>query len=206
MQQSHSTYDFSVQTDQNGNSNGDYYDSDLLYVKSTGLEAKKEQALTFEHQLSKVICTLENGDGITAVTGATVKIAGAKIKGTFNPSSAAFTITSESTQGTYISDVTMNSAITSGKYIAVIPPQDFESSTAFLQVTIGDATYTYKPDTKITLAAKTAYSYKITVKATGLTVTSSITPWTDGSSGGETTGNATMDEPASGSEGAGAGS
>lgn len=95
-----------------------------------------------------------NGDGITDVTGATVKIAGAKIKGTFNPSSAAFTITSGTTPETDISDVTMNSAITSDKYIAVIPPQKFSSGTAFLQVTIGDATYTYKPASEITLDAK----------------------------------------------------
>lgn len=184
-------YDFTVQADQNANSNKNYYDSDLLYSESAVYSPKTEaQSLVFKHQLSKVVCTLKSGTGSPELDGATVAIVGAKIKGTFKPSDGSFT-----KAGT-TSDVTMNSTITSGSYIAAIPPQTFDKGAKFLKVTLkegGDFYYKIPNgggDSPLTLAASNVYTYVITVNKTGLTVTSTITPWD--SSSGTTSGDAVM--------------
>lgn len=183
-------YDFSVQADQSGNSN--YYNSDLLYSSKAEAYTPKTdaQSLVFKHQLSKVVCTLQSGTGSPAIDGATVAIVGAKIKGTFKPSNGTFTINDATT-----SDVSMNNTITSDSYIAVIPPQTFAKDAKFLKVTLsGGGDFYYKVpngdgDSDLTLAAGNVYTYTIKVNKTGLTVTSTITPWGDG---GTTTGDAVM--------------
>ncbi|MFV0580671.1 MAG: fimbrillin family protein [Parabacteroides gordonii] len=181
-------YNFTVETDQNGNSNKNYYDSDLLYSESKAYTYKAEaQSLVFTHQLSKVVCTLQSGTGSPAIAGATVAIVEAKIGGTFNLSDGTFTINDAAT-----SDVTMNNTITSGSYIAVIPPQTFNNGAKFLKVTLkegGDFYYKIPNGGDLTLAASNVYTYAITVNKTGLTVTSTITPW---GNGGTTPGDAVM--------------
>lgn len=182
-------YSFTVQTDQNGNSNKNYYDSDLLYSESAVYSPKADaQSLVFKHQLSKVVCTLQSGVGSPELDGATVAIVEAKIKGTFKPSDGTFTIDDRT-----ISDVTMNNTITSGSYIAVIPPQTFNKGAKFLKVTLkegGDFYYKIPNGGDLTLAASNVYTYAITVNKTGLTVTSTITSWD--SSSGTTPGDAVM--------------
>lgn len=174
-------YDFSVNTDQNGNSD-DYYASDLLYSASAQYSRQATaHSLSFKHLLSKVVCTLKAGDGSPTITGATVKIVGAHLSGTFKPSDGTF---STKTSGDTTSDITMNSNITSGSYIAVLPPQTFAKDAKFLQVTLstsaGSGVFYYKiPDSDLVLAEGKVYKYDITVNQTELTVTSSIEGWTE---------------------------
>lgn len=180
------TYDFTVKTDQNGSSNKDYYDSDLLYSSKTGAyeRSKTAHALGFKHLLSKVACTLQTGTGTPDLTDATVEIVGAHLSGTFKPSDGTF---STKTSGDAPADIKMNSGITSGSYIAVLPPQTFAKDAQFLKVTLsssaGGGVFYYKipnggSDTDLTLAEGKVYKYTITVNQTELGVSSSIEDWT----------------------------
>ena len=195
------TYDFSVKADQNS-SNDNYYDSDLLHAKIDNAAAQTAaHKLTFTHKLSKILCTLTAGDGIDQndLGSATVSIVGAKIKGTFKPTAGTFTVTTETTGAGNVSDVKLNSAITQSSYIGIIPPQTFAKDAKFIEVAIGSSKFYYKvtEGSGITLAAAKVHNYAITVKASGLSVSSEITDWT-GKDEQASTGDATMDEPASG--------
>lgn len=186
------SYDFTVETDQNGNSSKNYYDSDLLYSESAVYSPKADaQSLVFKHMLSKVVCTLTKGAGSPELGGATVAIVGAKIGGTFNLSNGTFTINDAAA-----SDIKMNNTITSDSYIAVIPPHTFAKGEKFLKVTLsGGGDFYYKvpngdDDSDLKLETGHVYTYTITVNKTGLTVTSTITPWED--NGSPTPGDAVM--------------
>lgn len=178
-------FEFTVKTDQNNNSDKDYYDSDLLYSSKEEAYSRQKaaQSLSFKHQLSKVVCTLQSGTGGPTITGATVEIISAETKGTFKPADGSF---ATATTGGSTSNITMNSSITSGSYIAVIPPQTFAKGAKFLKVTLSEAngggTFYYtlpndNGDNDLVLAAHNVYTYTITVNLTGLTVTSSISEW-----------------------------
>lgn len=174
-------YDFSVKINQN-NANKDYYDSDLLYSSKTEAynRQKEAQSLGFKHLLSKVVCILQSGTGEPGITGATVTIVNAETTGTFNPSNGNFS-TKTTNEGVH-SDITMNSAISFGTYIAVVPPQTFAKGDKLLKVTLeanaggGEFYYTI-PDNDLVLASGNVYTYTITVNLSGLTVTSSISAW-----------------------------
>ena len=177
------TYNFSVKTDQNGNSNKDYYDSDLLYSSSETYTPKADaQSLVFKHVLSKVVCTLAKGTGSPDLTGATVEIVGAGTKGSFKLSDGSFTTNTNDSDSKR--NIKMNSTITPSSFIAVIPPQTFAKGAQFLKVTLstsaGGGVFYYKipDDSGLALTGGSVYKYEIKVNMTGLTVTSSIKDWT----------------------------
>lgn len=176
------TYDFEVQSDQS--KDVDYYNSDLLYSASADY-ARQSAAhnLEFKHKLSKIVCTLTAGTGAPDLTGATVEIVKAKTTGKFKPSDGTF---EKPSAGGSESNIIMNSTITPGSYIAIIPPQTYVKTSQFLQVTLsgsaGAGEYFYKiPDGDLTLTEGNVYTFNITVNRTGLSVTSSIAGWTPGS-------------------------
>lgn len=193
---SSSAFDFTVKADQSTDAKA-YHNSDLLH--SSAKEYARQStahSLTFAHRLSKVVCTLTSGAGSPTIAGATVSIVNAQIKVSFKPSDGTFATT---TSGGTQSAVTMNSSITSGSYIAIVPPQTFAKGSQFLQVTLssaaGGGTLYYKipnesTDKDLVLAAGNVYTYNITVNLTALTVTSTITPWT--AIGNPVNGNAEM--------------
>lgn len=184
------TYEFSVQTNQKDNS-GNYYDSDLLYsASSTYVRQKDAHSLGFTHKLSKVVCKLESGAGTPSLAGATVEILNAETKGTFKPSDGTFALTSGN-----ISDVKMNSTITNGSYIAVIPPQTFTKGTNLLKITIGTGVFYYSipnDGENLVLTEGNVYTYTIKVNLTDLKVTSEVSPWNN--VGNTTTGDAGMSD------------
>lgn len=173
-----SAYDFEVQTDQSNADN--YYNSDLLY--SASKEYARQSAahnLVFAHKLSKIVCTLTPGTGAPDLTGATVEILNTKINGTFNILDGSF----DTSVGT-TSEVKMNSTITPGSYIAIIPPQTYSNGTQFLQVTLsttaGVGKYFYIIPEELTIGEGKVYTFEITVNRTELTVTTSIGGWNTG--------------------------
>lgn len=172
------TYNFEVQTDQSDADN--YYKSDLLY--SASKEYARQSAahnLVFAHKLSKIVCTLTPGTGAPDLTGATVEILNTKINGTFNILDGSF----DTSVGT-TSEVKMNSTITPGSYIAIIPPQTYSNGTQFLQVTLsttaGVGKYFYIIPEELTIGEGKVYTFEITVNRTELTVTTSIGGWNTG--------------------------
>ena len=192
-------YEFAVQTDQSQQSG--YYNSDLLYSAKADAYTRQKaaQSLGFVHKLSKVVCTLTSGVGAPTVTGATVSIVNAETKVTFKPADG--NLTAATTNGSK-SDITMNSTIATGSYIAVIPPQTFEKNAQFLKVTLsataGGGVFYYKipngsGDAPLSLVSGNVYTYDITEHLTKLTVTSSIEPW-EGIEGNKKSGDAIMGE------------
>lgn len=180
------TYEFAVKDNQS--KDVDYYNSDLLYSASADY-ARQSAAhnLEFKHKLSKIVCTLTAGTGAPDLTGATVEIVKAKTTGKFKPSDGTF---EKPSAGGSESNIIMNSTITPGSYIAIIPPQTYVKTYQFLQVTlsgsVGAGEYYYKipngsGDRDLELTEGNVYTFEITVNRTGLSVTTSIAGWGTGS-------------------------
>lgn len=180
------TFDFSVEEDQNEETA--YYSSDLLYSESREYPCSPTaHSLLFTHKLSKVVCILKSDDSDLPIEEATIEIVGAKVGGTFNLSDGTFTGSEDPDSS---ADVRMNNTIASGSYIAVIPPLSFEEGKPFLKITMNDKELLYASDERLELQSGNVYTYTITVRRPGVTVTSSIASW---GTMGETSGNAYMD-------------
>lgn len=177
-------YEFAVVADQSSNAN--YYASDLLYSESEDYARQKTaHNIAFKHKLSKVECTLTSGSGSPDLTDATVSIVKAKTNITFNPANG----TLSDAQSATTADIKLNSAIASGSYIGIIPPQTYAKGGQFLKVELsaaaGGGTFYYtipnkSDDEDLKLGENKVYKYTITVNRTGLSVTSTIDEWGDG--------------------------
>lgn len=136
-------------------SQGDGYQaSDYLEATAATVTFNAPAVLAFKHRTAKVIVTLQKGEGVADVSGATVKF---------------LNQTGVDGDGT---EVIPNTTVTSGAYTALLIPIRIQSQ-QFIQVTIGtsdDARDYYYTPTDINLEAGKQYSYTITVKKEGLTV------------------------------------
>ena len=172
----------------NQTADADYKASDLMTgVPTAGNPVARTTSavgLTFTHLLTKINVNLTAGSGFTAsdMSNAVVSILNTKPTTTFSVQSTDVT----AADGTAASIVAGTGAATS----AIIVPQTVAASTNFIQVAIGGGNYIYKLDAAKTFAAKTKYTYSITVNKTGLILTSTtVTDWLDG---GSTSGNAEL--------------
>lgn len=179
---------FSVQANQTADAN--YMLSDLMTgVPTNPLSnpvARQTSAvgLTFTHLLTKIDVNLTAGDGFAAsdMNNAVVSILNTKPTTTFGVQST----TVGEASGTAAPIVAGTGAATS----AIIVPQTVAASANFIQVAVGGGNYIYKLTADKTFAAKTKYTYSITVNKTGLILTStSVTDWLEG---GSTSGNAEL--------------
>ena len=169
---------------------------------SAKVEFKKTDAshdYQFKHKMSRLILVLNTStsDGFTAdqVLGATAvyKLSGLKHDGTFNVKDGTATV---SATGSAVSDWAITSNVHSDDktantrtYSMILYPQTLSSALTF-SATIDGQTYTNNAAIQPALAAGTSYTYTITVKKTGLTVSGcTIDGWTSGTGG---SGNATM--------------
>lgn len=165
-------YDFIVAEDQSVDAN--YYNSDLLYFAAKEFARSSNAcALTFEHKLCKITYTLQAGDGVSSVEGATVEIVNVEKAVTFNRTTGA--VTDVQSGNSQKGDVKL------GQYGAIIAPQTVTQGTKLLKITLsaaagGGVFYHTKADGTI-FEKGNLYHYTITVNATGLKVTSEITPW-----------------------------
>lgn len=150
-----------VQADQNEDAN--YQASDYLEVVDATVVFANTAELKFKHRTAKVSVTLNTGEGITDISGATVKFVNqVQVEG----------------NGTEV----VAKTITTGTYIALLIPQQMQNK-QFIKVTIGtngDARDYYYTPANINLEAGKQYSYTVTVKKEGLTVTAGTSvSWTD---------------------------
>ena len=176
-----------------------YKKSDLMFAKQ--VETAKTAnpiSLTFAHQLTKIKVILTPGDGLENVTGATIKMLNVNktIALTMPTSDYSKDITLGST-----SDPTGTTGIQFGTDDAVngnaiiIVPQKVTKGTKLFEVSYNGGTYSYTlpngdSDNDVTFAAKTEYTYNLTLTSGGLTVKSTtITSW---GNGGNTNGDATL--------------
>lgn len=190
----------------------EYTKSDLLYsVKKGVARTKNAVSLTFAHMLSKIEVALKPGTGLKA-DGSEIKsveIMNTKLSATFTPaqtdelptdatalSTACTAMFSSLTSS--VTPIRINKEITSGNdwsaavyNEAVIIPQTVANEQQFIKVTLtaGGELY-YKLAAETAFASCKKYQYHIIVNLSGLTVTSTITPWT---AIGAVTGNAEME-------------
>lgn len=172
---------FSVAADQSADAN--YMASDLMTGAPTNPlsnpVARQTTAvgLTFTHLLTKIDVNLTAGAGFAAsdMNNAVVSLLNTKPTTTFGVQST----TVGEASGTAAPIVAGTGAATS----AIIIPQTVAASANFIQVAIGGGNYIYKLDAAKTFAAKTKYTYSITVNKTGLILTSTtVTDWLEGGS------------------------
>lgn len=207
------TYDFAIQKDQSGNEG--YLASDLLWgqpMKQTSAgsttyetanpvaRTKDNVNVTFKHLLAKVQVKLipDTDSGLNAddFKDAKLEILGVKPGVSLNLADGKINDASgdliDVTAATYPKDGTLSAdGLTAA---AIIVPQAFTSSTKFMKVTLatgGELFYTLDQD--LTLKSGYIYKYDITVKLTGLKVTSSVEPWATIGSGDPVKGDAVMD-------------
>lgn len=196
----------SVEADQSGTDMKNYAKSDLLYAVQKGVvRSSSAVQLPFYHMLSKVEVALKSGDGNPELTGATVTIEGTKLKADFTPGKDA-TMTDQPARAGMIALNGDNNTVTPIKIrtvttdnfdsnteygeAVVLPKQNIAQSTAFIKVTLANgAVFSYKiPDAGgLTLESGKKYTYKITVKQSGLSVSSTITDWTQENKSGDAT-------------------
>lgn len=168
---------FSVQKDQKNNG---YQESDFLYAapqKITFQSGGSSSVLTFKHLPAKVIVNLKNGDGVREdeVSGATVSFVNqATVSGNIAEDGTVEQQKLETTSVVAITPQYITSADDYQQSVqALLVPQEMEKMN-FIKVTIGESTtvrnYYYTPE-KNSLEAGKLYTYEITVKKEGLSVT-----------------------------------
>ena len=171
--------DFSVAESQSTDDN--YLASDLIYSELKNVSSSTTaQSLTFAHKLTRIGVVLIAGSGVNAtdLAAATIKIKNTKLATTFVPTTGVITAPAAETNAT---DITAST--NSDKGYAIIVPQTValvDGGTPFIEITIGTNTYVYKLEAAATFAAATQYTYNLTLKTNGVTLTSTkITAWTD---------------------------
>lgn len=152
----------------------------------------------FKHKMSRLILVLKTSatDGFTAdqVFSATYTLGGLKHEGTFNVTDGTAAV---SPSASAVSDWTITDNVkendNTGKsrtYTMILYPQSLSGALTF-SATIDGQTYVNKSDIQPALAAGTSYTYTITMKKTGLSVSGcTIEGWTNDTSG---SGNAEME-------------
>lgn len=171
-------------------SNPGYAKSDLLFAKINLSKEKAKTdngaiALPFKHLLSKIEVVLLKGTGKDEMDIQKVEILNTKLQGTFTPSKTEdITVAaSDEVDGDSHNPIQIDSDITEDESRpvlneAIIVPQPLDDQTDFIRVTLSTGgELIYKLNQATTFAPGTKYRYTITAKLTGLTVTSSIEPW-----------------------------
>lgn len=191
---------FAVKDDQT--SDADYIASDLIYGTHKNVPVGTDtKNIEFAHKLSKVNITL-SADGTYGfqaadLSGATVKLMNVAKNGTILLSDGTFTTPNDAAKGAVtVFNVAASNTATSVSGSAVIVPQTFTNSTttSLIEITLssGNKVYQYIPTANISFAAGTQYNFKITMKNTSITVSSTITPWNTST---DTNGDAVKQEP-----------
>lgn len=174
------------------------------YLFASGATASKnsptvvfENNYQFQHKMARLILVLQtpttNGFTADQVQKGTYTLGGLIHNGTFNVTSGEAQAATEAPVNDW--DITSNyyvdgSPANTRTYTMILYPQTLGGALAF-SATIDGQTYTNNSDIyPASLAAGTSYTYTITMKKTGLTVSGcTIGPWNTGTTG---SGNATM--------------
>ena len=194
-----------VATDQkssNTPAGGGYQGSDLVFTKVTSVGRTSETVnLPFTHLLSKIEVVLVQGLGSPTIQK--VEIVNTQLEAKFTPSKTnKFNVAA--TGDIAANPIEIDNGITTaenaakkdtedGKILneAIIVPQTLAKDTEFIRITTtAGGVLTYKLPEEKAFAPKTKYRYTITANLSGLTVSSSISTWTEGT--GDPNGSATM--------------
>lgn len=173
------------------------------YIYASGAEASRSNPTVqfqgtnaFAHKMTRLVIVVKTSaqDGFTAqqVTNGTYSLSGLNHSGQFNVTTGVAQATG--TPATEDWSLTNNSLLTANEtdqctFTSILYPQTLGSALTFKAVIDGQ-TYTNNQSINPDLNAGFSYTYTITVKKTGLTVSGcTIDPWNEG---GSSTGDATM--------------
>jgi hypothetical protein len=158
---------------------------DLLYSKDATGKNKNtigNVALTFKHQLSKVILNTTVGIGLTDLSTMSVTIKGMDTRATFNLATGALTTTST------IADITPLTILAGSKYEAIVLPATFSAAGAVtIEFALSDEVFTWKSPADLVLEAGKQYIYDMTITRTSVSVTCTITDWNNENRNGTAT-------------------
>lgn len=148
---------------------------DLLYSNNVKEKKKtdKTAALTFNHQLCKVILTVEPGAGVSDddLSGLTVKVDGQNTTATFDLTAGALKADAANTAA-----ITLHKQADAYVYEAILLPDAATSRTFEFDLNNGhDAPFTWKMDKALTAGSK--YTYTVKLNRTGAEVTGQIGSW-----------------------------
>ena len=168
--------EFTIESNQTSDDN--YKKSDLMFAsKLTNQKKGNTINLSFSHQLSKIIVKLVKEEGVDGdLTGAVIKLTNVSMAATLNVSSSGINITSTTTTG--------NDELTIGNYIpdngtaAIVIPQRTDDMQFKVNLANGGSYTAPMPSTTATFAANTEYTFTLTLKANGITVSATIDEWT----------------------------
>lgn len=175
----------------------------VTFTDASSTTSKVE--IPLKHKLSKINVTIAPGNGMTLAKlhGARIKLNGVKLDGTVDfttgavveraddtstsytntPSSVILTSAADQTATASFTEATVN--YTGATSSAIIIPQTIAASNTFITIELWDGTnyttaYNVKTTSSVTFAAETVYTYNIIVNASGLSLTTSISDWTPG--------------------------
>lgn len=175
------TLTFSVATDQTAVA--DYLQSDLLYAsKANVARTKNSVLLNFSHKLSKLSFTVAESDEADLALLSKLNILNVKPSTTLeltngllgSASGQGVNISAKGVQGT-TGDETEVSGIE-----AIVVPQVIPAGVRLFEITIGTVNYYYQTTEELTFSEGKKYNLKLTIRQTGIELTSSIEDWTDG--------------------------
>ena len=180
--ESSNTY-FTIESNQTSDDN--YKKSDLMFASKL-LDQRKGNTinLSFTHQLSKIIVNLVKETGVDGdLSGAEIKLTNVVKKVALNSVNG-----SGISLGNLSSDPGDKGELTIGTYAtngtaAIVIPQSTSSMEFKVKLTNGGSYTAAMPNTTTDFAANTEYTYTLTLKANGITVSASINAWTTGTPG-----------------------
>ena len=184
---------FTTKADQTAEA--DYRASDFVWGKladrSAPTTAGTKQEIIMDHMLSKVNINIAAGDGVnfSSLAGAKIYLNGVKLLGTVDLTTGAVTLRTGTNAASKVTLTTSTS--TTGKLAdtttdcytssAVIIPQEIAAADDFIEIELNNgSTYKYKTTATTTFAAKTKYTFDITLSVAGIQLTTTVNNWTDG--------------------------
>ena len=184
---------FEVQEDQSTVSShgmmGGYEASDFLWAKREAvMPSPNTVQLLFQHKMSSVVVTLEEGTGFTAGEFASlsqsVLINNVKRNATINLATGVVTAA-----GAVPARSTVPAAYEGG-FRAIVVPQTVSSASSLFSITLGGVSYTYSEGSAFTYVPGKQHNFAVTVdkKADGgfnVTVQTTISAWTNDNSSHE---------------------
>lgn len=175
---------FSIVPDQSTNEG--YLESDLLFASKTDVSRTKNSILlNFSHKLAKLEFTILEGDEADLTELNKINILNVKPSISLNTTSgvlgsasgSVLNVTAKGVHGTADPDETEVSGIE-----AIIIPQNIPAGVKLFEITIGNVKYYYTTTEELTFLEGKKYNLKLTIRQTGIELTSSIEDWTDGGS------------------------
>lgn len=157
----------------------DYTHSDFMVAKVQGLKRSPDPVqLTFNHMLSQMVFALKAGAGFTLndLRAAKVRVMNAVTDGRYDLAGTLAPVA-----GSVRHDLTPcgsweeGSGKLTGKK-AIVIPQSISSST-YVEVSLGDRKFNFKPSDAIILSSGCSRTFTITVNNTGLDITTAINLW-----------------------------